>query len=426
MNKTQITWTTVQRKVNDLIPQDINPRKITKKEIEILKKSIVKFDLAEIPAINLDNKILAGHQRLMILKLLNRGEELIDVRVPNRELDKDEADEYLLLSNKSGGSWDYDLLKHFKMNTLLDCGFQKIELSKAWDMQKAEKLDHFDIDKELKKIKNPKTKLGDIVTLGKHRLICGDSTERETVTKLAGSHKVKMINQDPPFNIGLSYSEGVAGKKNQKDYGGDVNDSLTDLEYKSFIESMLKNALSVATPDCHVFYWCDEKYVWIFQTLYIENNIANKRLCIWVKNNASPTPQIAMNKVTEFCVYGTIGSPYLNKNLNNLTEVMNPELGSGNKLHDDLNNLFLTKRLPGNSYSHPTEKNPDLHHSVIKRCTEIDDIILDLTAGSGSILIAAEQLGRIAYVSEKNPIFCDLIINRYEALTGVKAIYENR
>lgn len=425
-DQTELSWTTVQRKVNHLIPQSINPRKITKSEIKVLEDSLTKFGLVEIPAVNFDNTILAGHQRCMILKLLNRGEELIDVRYPNRQLDLDEANKYLLLSNKSGGSWDYELLKNFKVQTLFDVGFKKMELSQAWDLSKKDKNEEFDIEKELKQIKNPRTKLGDRIKLNRGYLVCGDSTLPETVAKLMQGKKAKMINQDPPFNTSLSYSKGVGGKKNGKDYGGDVDDSLTDEEYRNFIKKMLTNALAHSEPDTHVFYWCDERYVWVFQTLYKELGISNKRLAIWIKNNASPTPQVAMNKVTEFCVYGTLGSPYLNKEMNKLTEVINPELGTGNKLHEDLNNLFLTKRLPGQSYEHPTEKSPQLHYNLIKRCTEIDDIVLDLTAGSGSLLIACQELGRIAYVVEKNPIFCDLIVRRFEALTGIKAVYESQ
>ena len=90
-NNTPLTWITISKKVNDLIPQDINPRKISDKQMNDLKNSLQKFNLAEIPAIDLNGKILAGHQRIQALKLLNRGEEVIDVRVPNRLLTEEES-----------------------------------------------------------------------------------------------------------------------------------------------------------------------------------------------------------------------------------------------------------------------------------------------------------------------------------------------
>jgi len=92
-----LEWFTVQKKVDDLIPQKINPRSITKKQLEDLKRSLEKYNLVEIPAIDLDGTILAGHMRVKILKILCRGNELIDVRVPNRKLTEDEAKGYLIV-----------------------------------------------------------------------------------------------------------------------------------------------------------------------------------------------------------------------------------------------------------------------------------------------------------------------------------------
>ncbi len=422
----KLAWTTVQRKVNDLVPQEINPRKISDKQLKDLMKSFKKFNLVEIPAIDLNGKILAGHQRIKVLQLLDRGEELIDVRVPNRKLTEQESKEYLISSNALGGDWDFDLLKTFELDMLIDLGFDEVKLSKEWDDNKV-KEEHFDEEKEIQKIKTPKTKLGDEIYLGRHKLICGDATNLDNVKKLVGNTKVNMINQDPPFNINLSYNKGVGGKKSKRNYGGKVNDNLSDEEYKKkFIGKMLQNALMVSKENVHVFYWCDERYVWLLQTLYKEFGVKNKRLCIWIKNNSSPTPQVAFNKVTEFCCYGTVGSPYLAENINNLNEVQNIELTGGNEMFDDIQNIFLNKRLSSDKYGHPTEKPPELHHKAIKRCTKINDVVLDLTAGSGSILIACEQLGRVAYVNELNPIFCDLIVKRWESFTGKKAIYEKK
>ena len=96
----KLIWTTVQRKVNDLIPQKINPRKISDKQMSDIKKSLQKYNLVEIPAIDSDGMILAGHQRIRALQLLDRGEEIIDVRVPNRKLTEIESKQYLIASNK--------------------------------------------------------------------------------------------------------------------------------------------------------------------------------------------------------------------------------------------------------------------------------------------------------------------------------------
>ena len=107
----KLQWHTVQKRINDLIPQEVNPRIITDKQMSDLKRSLKKYNLVEIPAIDLNGKILAGHQRIKALLLLGRGNELIDVRVPNRKLTDDESKQYLIASNALGGDWDFEALK---------------------------------------------------------------------------------------------------------------------------------------------------------------------------------------------------------------------------------------------------------------------------------------------------------------------------
>lgn len=107
----KLEWTTEKRKVNDLLPLEVNPRKISDAKRQQLIKSIEKFNLAEIPAINKDNTIIAGHQRIKALQMIDRGEEIIDVRVPNRQLSKAELKEYNLISNTHSGEWDFEILE---------------------------------------------------------------------------------------------------------------------------------------------------------------------------------------------------------------------------------------------------------------------------------------------------------------------------
>ncbi len=418
----KLTWHTEKRIVSNLIPNEKNPRKISAKQIEDLKKSLRKFNLVEIPVIDQSNKVIAGHQRLMVLKLLGRELEEIEVRVPNRKLTQNEYDQYLISSNRIHGEWDWDILgKEFDLDILSISGFDDIDLTKIVDNSFRAKDDDWDDTTELKKIKSTEIKTGNIFMLGRHRLICGDATDRNVVDKLMSGAKANMINQDPPFNIKLDYNKGVGGKNTKKDYGGEVDDGKTDSEYSEFIRKMMVNAISVSNKNCHVFYWTDEKYVWLFQTLYKELGINSKRICLWIKNNASPTPQVAFNKVTEFCVYGTIGSPYLSNNVQNLNEIINHDTTTGNNLFEEISNhlnAWMVKRLPSNQYEHPTQKSPLLHNKAIRRCTKINDIVLDLTAGSGSIMSACHQLRRIAYMCDQSPIFCQLIINRFKQISN--------
>jgi len=414
----KLQWTTVKKRVNDLVPQEINPRKITDKQMSDIKKSLRKYDLVEIPAIDLDGRILAGHQRTKALQLLGRGDEIIDVRIPNRKLTDQESKQYLIASNKLGGDWDFESLRSFDMDLLQLAGFDDLEIAKFWDEDKEVKDDDFDVDKELKAITKPKTKLGDVIILGKHKIICGDSTKPETLKKLLGDEKVSMIYSDPVYNLGVDYDGGIGGNK---DYGGNVNDSRTFEEYKTFIRESLESALAVSHPDTHVFYWCDQIYIGLIQDVYRSLGISNKRVCLWLKNNQNPVPKVAFNKVYEPAVYGVRGRPYLAESVTSLNEVLNRELTTGNSLLDEVNefiDVWTVKRLSAKDYEHATSKPPTLHEKAIKRCTKPGDIILDSFLGSGSTLVAGELLDRKVYGCELEPRFCDLIIRRYKNLTG--------
>ncbi|MFA5736901.1 MAG: DNA methyltransferase [Candidatus Paceibacterota bacterium] len=416
----KLSWTTVQKRVNDLIPQKINPRVITDKQMSDLTRSLKKYNLVEIPAVDKDGTILAGHQRIKALQLIGRGEELIDIRVPNRKLTEKESKEYLIASNKLGGDWDFGLLKSFDFETLEFAGFDPIEIGELMDTKKEVTGDDFDVEKELKKIKNPKTKLGDIIILGNHRILCGDSTDKNNLVRLLGNDRASMIYSDPVYNISVDYDGGIGGKK---DYGGNVNDTRSFDEYKKFLKDSMEAALAVSNKDTHVFYWCDQVYIGVVQDLYRSLGIANKRVCLWLKNNQNPVPSVAFNKVYEPVVYGIRGKPYLS-NIKNLNEVLNKELSTGNDLLEEINDVWMAKRLPAKEYEHATSKPPQLHEKAIKRCTKPHDIILDSFLGSGSTLISAQALGRRVYGCELSEVFCDLIVCRYEKLTGCKAIYE--
>lgn len=350
---------------------------------------------------------------------------MIDIRTPNRKLTEKEAKEYLIGSNKLGGDWDFDLLKSFDMETLTFAGFDQIELAKFWDDSNETEEDAFDVEKELKKIIEPKTQAGDIIRLGRHKILCGDSTDPKNLVRLFGSERAAMIYSDPVYNISVDYDGGIGGKK---DYGGNVNDTRSYEEYKLFIKDSLTAALAVSFLDTHIFYYCDQVYIGLIQELYRSIGIANKRVCLWLKNAQNPVPKVYCNKAYEPAVYGTRGKPYLASEIQDLNEVMNKEFTTGNDLVaqvDDFIEIWTAKRLAAKQYQHATSKPITLHEKAIKRCTKPNDIILDSFLGSGSTLLAGEQLGRRVYGLDLEPRFCDLIAKRYGAMTGIKPIIEH-
>ncbi|WP_374133977.1 hypothetical protein [Candidatus Endomicrobiellum pyrsonymphae] len=184
-----------------------------------LIKSIKTFNLAEIPVINLDNQILAGHMRIAILIELGRGDELIDVRVPNKQLSKKEADEYLLRSNKNTGEWDINILgKMFNFDFLKEVGFNDFELDKIFERFLKEEGEEFNAGKEYENIREPRTKKGEIYILGAHRLMCGSCADEKDFERLMDGQKGNLIFTDPPYNVDYKSSAGYS--YDSKKFGG--------------------------------------------------------------------------------------------------------------------------------------------------------------------------------------------------------------
>jgi len=131
----KLIWHTEKRKIKDLIPTEGNPRQMTEKQARDLQTSLERFNLVDIPAINTDNRIISGHQRVAILKVLKRDGERIDVRVPNRKLTGGEHREYMIRANRNLGEWDYDLLANFDEELLKDIGWDSTELDQIFQLE---------------------------------------------------------------------------------------------------------------------------------------------------------------------------------------------------------------------------------------------------------------------------------------------------
>jgi DNA modification methylase len=419
----KLSWTTGVREVKDLLPWKENPRTISKTALDKLKEKIKQNGFHDVIVIDTDNTILSGNQRRTALVEL--GVDTVNVLFPNRKLTNKERQKIGIESNINDGEWDLERLKSFDLNLLLDVGFDQMELSKFWDEDSEVKEDDFEVEKELKKIIKPKTKLGDIIHLGNHKILCGDSTDPENLKRLFGDERASMIYSDPVYNLNINYDGGIGGNK---DYGGNVNDSRTFDEYKLFIKDSLESAIAVSYPDTHVFYYCDQIYIGLVQEVYRSLGIDNKRVCLWLKNSQNPVPKVYCNKAYEPAVYGVRKKPYLAESITDLNEVLNKEFGTGNELISQVNDfieIWTAKRLSAKDYQHATSKPICLHEKAMKRCTKPNEIILDSFLGSGSTLLAGEQLGRRVYGCELEPRFCDLIIKRFESFTGKKVTVEH-
>lgn len=396
-----------------------NPRNFDEPEIEKIIGSFKKHGIVMPLLIDQDDVVLSGNLRLVACQRLKLDQVPV---VKINATDPKDRDDLVLKMNILIGSWDTDKLrKYFDFDTILEAGFKDFEIETFLDDVLETEDDDFDVEKEKSKIVKPKTKPGQIYQLGKHRLGCGSSTDIEFVKKLVGNLKIDMIYTDPKYNLSVSYDKGIGGKSN---YGGKTDDNMSEKDYRDFLRQTIANGLAVAKPDCHVFFYNDQGNIGLAQDLYRELGIENKRVCLWIKNGLNPTPKIAFNKCFEACIYGTVGKPYLSPKCPSLTEILNKEVGSGNRQIDDILDMidiWLVKRLAGQEYTHPTEKPVTLHEKALRRCTKVNDVVLDLACGSFSTGIACEQLKRRCVTLDLDPVFCDLAIKRFEIYTGQKA-----
>lgn len=398
------------------------PRDMNDEEYAPLLSSLGKHGMVDPILLNDSPKrmniIVDGNQRLRACKEFG----LKTVPAIYVSLTLEQEKELSLKANRIRGHFIDSLLRaNFDVEVMLASGFTEGDLGHVWDAELTIDDDVFDQEKAVKEAPTTDIKPGDMFHLGKHRLVCADSTDPKAIKRLAGDLTPTVLYVDPVYNIKLDYDKGVGQKAK---YGGKAKDNKSDSEYQKMLSKFIENSLAVMEDDAHIFMYCDQTYVGLVQSLMTEHGLTNRRTCLWIKNGFNVTPQLAFNKSYEPCVYATRGRPYLSET-HNLTEVLNREIATGNRAVDDVIDLFdiwLAKRDAGQLYQHPTQKPLSLHEKPLKRCTQIGDIVLDVCGGSGSTLLACEQLKRIALLSEIDPVFCQVIINRWEEMTGRKAV----
>lgn len=410
---TDLVWSNAKRKVNDLIPFEGNPRFLTEKQAVDLEKSLRRFNYVEPAAINLNGKIVAGHQRLKILQLLGRGEEEVDVRIPNRLLTEDEELEYLLRSNKNTGEWDPDALANFNEELLMEVGFTPAQLDNIFELEIGKDDDAIP---EVRKSDPPKAERGRIYSLGAHRLMCGDSTSPEDLAKLMGSQKADLLFTDPPYNVnyagkGKNTSEGIA------------NDDLTKEEFDAFIDKTFRNVFEFMR-DGAVFYICSgwSSYP-TFNEKLIGAGFYRAGVIILVKNNAS----YGWNDYRYKHEWILVGKKKQER-IKGVSILYGWKEG-GHYFRDtrDEYDVWEVPRAHSAKYVHPTQKPVWLVSKAIANSSSRGEAVLDLFAGSGSTLISCERLKRRAYLMEYDPHYVDVIIERYCNMTGAnkEEIYSN-
>lgn len=380
------------KNINALTPASYNPRKNLKsgdKEYESLKNSLKEFGYVE-PIIWNDQtgNIVGGHQRLKALKELGITEaECVIVNL-------DEAHEKALnlALNKISGEWDNeklslvleDLAKLDFDISLTGFNDEELELLLKDTIEVTE--DDFDLNAELQL--TVKTKIGDIWTLGQHRLICGDAIYEETYSRLMNEERANLVLTDPPYGVDV---EEKAGKIK--------NDNLPDEDFYKFLLSAFKCMHSYLADDGSIYVWHADTKGLIFRRAYFEAGFYLSQICIWKKNMF------------------TLGrNPY---QYQHEPVIFGWKQKGKHKWYSDRKQTTIWEfDKPQKSQEHPTMKPIQLMAYSIKNSTKHGDIVLDPFGGSGSTLLACEQTGRNCFTSELDEKFCDVIVNRFIEYTG--------
>lgn len=418
-----LKWENAKRKVRDLVPWEFNPRVMTRKQAEDLRRSIEKFNLAEIPAVNTDNKIIAGHQRLMVLKMLGRGEEEIDVRIPSRPLTEEEFKEYNLRSNKNVGDWNWDLLaNNFDIAMLKEVGFSTEELSGKLTPPVDE--DDFDAQKAYDAIGQAKAQKGEIYQLGAHRLMCGDSTRRDDVLRLMGDLKADLVFTDPPYNVNYSYAkyEGIDKARKRKfiDHGKIFNDNKSELDFYQFLYDVFRLCYDFSHEHAPIYVCYATKSEIPFRVAYRDSGYHFSQTIIWLKERLILALGQDYHRVYEPIMFGwKEGSKHFaNRTISSEKELWDLD----RKTFEERLDVWYITRDKSKDYIHPTQKPIRLAERALKKNSKLGDLLYEPFNGSSSTMMACEKTGRRCYAMELDPKYVDVAIERWEKATGQKAV----
>lgn len=379
--------------LKELKPAAYNPRKKLKKgdkEYEKIKQSLLKFGYVDPIIVNEDLTVIGGHQRLTVLKDLNyETAKCVIVDLP-----KEDEKALNIALNKITGQWDEALLADLLLDLQesdfnLDLtGFEPPEiddiLSNVHDKELSE--DEFDVEEELKK--PTVSRHGDIWQLGKHRVICGDSTKAETYKQLLDDRKANLVVTDPPYNVDV---EETAGKI--------LNDNMSDGDFYQFLLSMFTQVENHMEDDASIYVFHADTEGLNFRKAFKDAGFYLSGCCIW-KKNSLVLGRSPYQWQHEPCLYGW------------------KKKGKHQWFSDRKQTTIWEYDRPKSSKDHPTMKPIQLMAYPIQNSSMRGTIVLDPFLGSGSTLIAADQTGRVCYGIELDEKFVDVIVKRYIEVTG--------
>jgi DNA modification methylase len=404
--------------VNRINPAAYNPRKDLQPddlEYKQLAKSIEEFGFVEPLVWNRrTGNLVGGHQRFKIL--LAKGLKEVEVSVVDLPLKKEKALNIAL--NKISGDWD-----EHKLALLLDeltkvpdfdvgfTGFETEEISDLLDRAlnadtSGAKDENFDVEVALDREHPAITKPGELIELGNHRLLCGDSSKLPTLRKFIQDTKVHLLFTDPPYNVdyygGNRPQPQKARPKQSRQWKKIYSDNLNQDQYTKWLGTILKNAARFLAIGAPVYIWNGHRQFGPMHQLLGSIGIKISCVITWAKESFA-IGYGDYNQQTEFCLYGWL------------------EDNGAHRWYGPTNEstLWQIHRDPTKEYQHPTQKPLELAERAMRNSSLRSQIVLDTFLGSGTTLIAAERLSRRCFGIEIDAHYCDVIVRRWIAFVGV-------
>jgi DNA modification methylase len=392
--------------IDTLRPDPANPRRIGERELEALTKSLKEFGFVQpVLARRSDDVVIGGHQRLIAARRLG----LKTVPVIFLDLPPEQARLLNLALNKISGQWDNELLarmladlKPIEDIDLSLSGFSEEELDKLLksldSRDKRSRVESFDFQAAWEEAqKAPGVTRGEIWRLGDHRVMCGDATDSEAVSRLVGAQRAAMAFTDPPYNVDLGHHGGASRTGRRRAI---ANDALPPEQWETFCRAWAKNLLSYVDGAIYV---CMSTKEWPLVTHALEEAGGHwSDTIIWAKD------RFVLGRADYQRQYEPIWYGWR-------------EGASHHWCGDrDQGDVWSIPR-PAESELHPTMKPLALVERAIENSSRAGDLVLDLFLGSGTSVIAVERTGRICFGMELDPHYCRIVIARWEAFSGLKA-----
>lgn len=436
---------TETRKLTDIIPYENNPR-INDGAVDAVAESIRQCGYIAPIIVDEDGVILAGHTRHKALQKLGMAEAEVLVKTG---LTEEQKRKYRLLDNKTNelAAWDFD-----KLVQELD-GLDFGDLDLDWGSQEDEEPEDeteklHDDGYEPREPAEPKSQTGDIYQLGRHRLICGDSTDKAVIDALMAGAEADLLLTDPPYNVNydekekrlLEFRPNKRVEENRNT--GIDNDAMGPIQFKEFLVQAFEQSLGAIRPGGGVYIFHPDRERPNFQEAFQDAGGKYQQILIWVKNHIVLS-QRDYQWQHEPILYGVRpgSARYFTPARDNSTVIddakpVNPNKMTKSDLVEEVKSLRLALQekqptdvlrfdKPAASDLHPTMKPIKLVGYLMANSTRPGESVLDPFGGSGSTLIAAEQLGRRCYMAELSPKYVDVIIDRWEQFTGQKAVKLN-